>query len=79
MPFCYILYSQKLTKYYTGACIDLDRRLHEHNTGHSKFTATGAPWSLVYKEEFETLPLAKKREAYIKKQKSKKFIEKLIG
>ena len=74
----YILYSEKLNKYYVGACIDMGRRLYEHNIGHSKFTSTGTPWKLVYTEVFETLPLAKQREAYIKKQKSRKYIEQLI-
>lgn len=75
MPFCYILYSEKLNKYYVGACTDINRRLYEHNIGHSKFTSTGIPWRVVYKEAFENLTEAKKREAYIKKQKSRKFIE----
>ncbi len=66
MPYCYIIYSAKLSKYYVGACINLQRRLYEHNIGHSKFTATGLPWILKYNEEFETLKLAKKRETEIK-------------
>ncbi|WP_084438890.1 GIY-YIG nuclease family protein [Algoriphagus mannitolivorans] len=37
----YILYSKKLNKSYVGACIDLKRRLYEHNLGHTKFTSTG--------------------------------------
>ncbi|MBK9149734.1 MAG: GIY-YIG nuclease family protein [Saprospiraceae bacterium] len=78
MPFCYILYSPKIDKYYTGACIDLDRRIYEHNIGHSKFTKTGNPWSLVYSEQFEDLSSAKKREAEIKKKKSRKYIEALF-
>ncbi len=79
MPFTYILYSQKLNKYYVGACIDMDRRLYEHNIGHSKFTSTGVPWQLKYTEMFETLAEAKKRELQIKKMKSRKYIEELIA
>ena len=79
MPFTYILYSQKLDKYYVGACIDLDRRLYEHNIGHSKYTKTGMPWKIVYTEEFGTLPEAKKRELQIKKMKSRTYIENLIS
>jgi len=75
MPYCYIIYSEKLDKYYIGACIDMERRLYEHNIGHSTFTSTGIPWILKYKEFYETLPLAKKRELIIKKKKSRKFIE----
>ncbi len=79
MPCMYILYSEKLNKFYIGACIDIERRLYEHNIGHSKFTASGVPWMLKYTEEFETLQEAKKRELYIKKMKSRKYIEDLIA
>ena len=78
MPYTYIIYSAKLNKYYVGACIDLERRLHEHNIGHSKFTSLGMPWILRYKEYFETLQQAKKRELNIKKMKSRKYIESLL-
>ena len=79
MAYTYILYSEKLNKYYVGACIDIDRRLKEHNTGHSKYTSTGLPWILKYKEEFETLQEAKKRELAIKKMKSRIYIEGLFS
>jgi putative endonuclease len=79
MAFVYILYSEKLNKYYVGACIDIERRLYEHNIGHSKFTSTGMPWRLMYTEEHATLQLAKRRELEIKKKKSRMYIEKLIG
>ena len=78
MPYTYILFSEKLNKYYIGACIDIDRRLYEHNIGHSKFTSTGIPWLLKYSERFATLQQAKKRELQIKKKKSRKYIESLI-
>jgi putative endonuclease len=79
MPFVYIIYSVKINKYYVGACTDLVRRLHEHNTGHSKFTSTGRPWELKFKEPFQTLQEAKTREMAIKKMKSRRYIEALIG
>ena len=78
MPFCYILFSEKLNKFYVGACTDLQRRLFEHNIGHSKFTSTGIPWIVVFKKEFQTLTEAKNFERNIKKQKSRKYIETLI-
>ena len=76
---CYILYSLKLNKYYVGSTTDIERRLEEHNRGKEKFTKTGSPWRLVYKEEFGELRQARQREYYIKKMKSRKFIEDLIG
>ncbi|MEO8819963.1 MAG: GIY-YIG nuclease family protein [Ginsengibacter sp.] len=79
MPYTYILFSEKINKYYIGACINIERRLYEHNTGHSKFTSTGIPWTLKYSEFFETLNEAKRRESAIKKMKSRKYIESLIG
>ncbi|MFT3935201.1 MAG: GIY-YIG nuclease family protein [Chitinophagaceae bacterium] len=79
MPYTYIIYSEKLDKYYVGACIDMERRLYEHNIGHSTFTSTGIPWTLKYKEYFNSLPEAKKREMYIKRMKSRKYIESLIA
>ena len=75
----YILYSEKLNKYYIGACIDMERRLYEHNIGHSKFTSLGIPWKLLYTEKFEDLAAAKKRELQLKKMKSRKYIEELIS
>jgi len=79
MPFIYILYSSRLNKYYVGACTDLERRLHEHQIGHSKFTSTGIPWILKHTEEYSSLAEAKKRELIIKKMKSRKYIEGLFG
>lgn len=79
MPFTYILYSAKLNKYHLGACLELSRRMYEHNIGRSRFTSAGIPWECVYIEEHPTLPVAKKREREIKKMKSRKYIENLIG
>jgi len=79
MPFTFIICSQKLNKYNVGACTDLDHRLYEHNIGHSKFTSTGTLWELKYKKEYATLLAAKEYERRIKKMKSRKYIEDLIG
>ena len=78
MAWVYILYSEKIDKYYVGACTDFDRRFYEHNLGRSKFTSTGIPWELVYKEEWEDLVLAKQLELKIKKMKSRIYIQELI-
>src|SRR5437867_1337789 len=72
--YCYILYSPSLDKYYVGSTTDIARRVQEHNRGKDKFTRTGRPWTLVYREEFERLIEARGRERYIKRMKSRKFI-----
>jgi putative endonuclease len=79
MPVTYILYSSKLDKYYVGACTNLERRLYEHNIGHTMFTSRGIPWELRFSKAFETLQEAKQYELKIKKMKSRKYIEALIG
>jgi putative endonuclease len=75
----YILFSEKINKYYIGSTTDIERRITDHNRGKEKFTKTGIPWILVYTETFEDLIDARRREQYIKKQKSRKFIEALVS
>ncbi|HWY11831.1 MAG TPA: GIY-YIG nuclease family protein, partial [Bacteroidia bacterium] len=38
-------------KYYVGQTGDLEDRLFRHNLGSGKFTKTGIPWELIWKEE----------------------------
>jgi putative endonuclease len=78
MPCTYILYSQKLDKYYIGSCINMDIRLRQHNSGVSKFTRVGIPWIVAYAEEYTLLSDARRRELQIKRMKSRKYIEDLI-
>jgi putative endonuclease len=57
MPyFTYILFSQKLQKYYVGSTNNLIKRLERHNLGHTTFTKTGIPWVLVFYEKFDSRP-----------------------
>ncbi len=74
----YILYSDGLNKYYVGHTQDITDRLQRHNQGRSKATKSGIPWKVVYKEVCKTKSEAYNRELYIKKQKSRVYIENLI-
>jgi putative endonuclease len=74
----YMIYSEKIDRYYTGVTNDLAWRLERHNQGWGRFTKSGIPWKLVYTEVFKTKSEALKRERAIKKRKSRKYIEKLI-
>ena len=78
MFFIYIIYSAKLNRYYTGSCEDVYSRLLRHNSSLVTATKYGVPWVLRYSETFETRQEALKREHYIKKMKSRKYIEELI-
>ncbi len=75
---CYIIYSQKLDKYYVGHSEDMQERLAQHNSGISAFTAKAADWVLVYIELFDSREKAFRREREIKKKKSRNYIEWLI-
>jgi putative endonuclease len=78
MFFIYILYSEKLDRYYTGSSEDVSKRLERHNSARVSATRNGIPWILKYTETFNTRQDALKRELYIKKMKSRKYIEELI-
>jgi putative endonuclease len=78
MYYCYILYSQKIDKFYIGSTGDLEGRLHRHNTSSKGFTSTGKPWELKYYEAFEEKSDALGRETQLKKWKSRDAILKLI-
>jgi len=75
----YILQSERNGSYYVGYSEDVVRRLELHNAGKIKATRYRRPYRLVYQEIYQTETEARQREYYIKSQKSKKFIEGLIG
>jgi putative endonuclease len=81
MHFLYIIYSTRLNEYYTGETVDTDIRLDQHNTGffHAAYTSKTNDWEIVLKLQFDSINNARKAEAFIKKMKSRKFIESLIN
>ena len=77
--FVYILYSQKIDRYYIGYSQDPILRLNtRHNLGKVKATANGAPYQLVKMKEFHSETLAMAEEKRLKKAKSRVYLEKLI-
>jgi len=74
----YILYSEKLNRYYVGYTNDMARRISEHNRPKGKYTDLGIPWKLVHSESYDTKNEAMSRERYIKSKKSKQFISDLV-
>ena len=80
MFYTYILYSESIDQYYTGyTSVGVDRRLARHNSGSSPSTKPGIPWKVRYVKSFETKTEAIKWENFIKRQKSRRFIKKLIA
>ena len=77
MYFIYILESELNASYYVGYTNDVQRRLSDHNNSlHLSYTAKFRPWKI--KAVFEIagdVSVAMKAEKFIKKQKSRSFID----
>ena len=79
MYYCYVLYSEKLDKYYIGSTGALEGRLQRYNTSNHGFTATRKPWEIKYFETFGTKSEALKREIQLKNWKNRKSLEELFA
>jgi len=80
MFYVYILYSEKLNRFYIGSTDNVQKRISEHNsaTYADAFTSRGIPWN-----QFLTIDDLESHQAYaierhIKKMKSRKYISDLI-
>ncbi|MFC6875629.1 GIY-YIG nuclease family protein [Flavobacterium myungsuense] len=79
MFYVYILYSKTVDKYYVGSCQNIQERLNNHLNSRSKYTKIAKDWELKYSESFDSRSEACRREMQIKKMKSRKYIESLLG
>ncbi|MBI3719480.1 MAG: GIY-YIG nuclease family protein [Sphingobacteriales bacterium] len=76
----YILFSPGRNKYYVGHTADnITERIRKHKSNHKGFTGNTNDWRLVYSHMYETKKEAYARERIVKKWKSRRMIEKLIG
>ncbi|MCK4920916.1 MAG: GIY-YIG nuclease family protein [Bacteroidales bacterium] len=66
--------------YYTGSCLDLEKRLIQHKDKEfsSSFTSKADDWKLFLKIDGLEYNQARKIEAHIKKMKSKEYIKNLV-
>jgi putative endonuclease len=80
MFYLYILYSSHSDLFYVGYSDDPFRRLTEHNTSdHNTFTSKHRPWELMAIYQCgDSRNQAVAIEKFIKKQKSRNLIRKLI-
>ena len=78
--FVYILYSESSDKYYVGSTNNWTTRLDSHNNSDRiTYTSKYRPWKLVAVfEAGNSRSEAMQIEKFIKKQKSRKFIERLV-
>ncbi|MCE1200464.1 MAG: GIY-YIG nuclease family protein [Marinilabiliales bacterium] len=80
MPATYILFSEKLNKFYIGAThAEPAERLKKHLTDHDGFTAKAKDWRIVFSHEFSNYSDALALEKKIKSWKSRKRIESFIN
>jgi len=79
MASVYILYSNKLDRFYIGSCKDLSGRLDQHlNKDFTKsFTAKVDDWKLYLSIDDLIYQQARLIESHIKRMKSKVYIENL--
>jgi putative endonuclease len=79
--FLYILQSKRTGRHYVGVSDHLERRIEQHNNPRdnpSRWTRGGGPWKLVFVQEFSSAVEALRAEKYVKRMKSRAFIEKII-
>ncbi len=78
MFFAYVLRSKKNGRLYTGSTDNVQRRLEEHNSGHSKATRYIRPFELLHAEQFATRADAVQRERELKTGKGRDELRRLL-
>ena len=76
--YVYILYSEIANRYYIGSTSNTEERIHRHNAGATPSTKNGRLWKIAYTEICESKTEALKREIYLKRMKSRVYLENLI-
>ncbi|NQU40223.1 MAG: GIY-YIG nuclease family protein [Lentisphaerae bacterium] len=77
--YIYILQSESGDHQYIGSCLDPDRRLAEHMSGHVKATAGKGPWRRVGLLQFPTATLARKAEHWLKRLRRREYTEMILA
>jgi putative endonuclease len=70
----YILRSTVDGKRYIGYTNNIERRLKEHNSGHTKSTKLRAPFVVSYQETVSSRIEARARERYFKSGAGRRFL-----
>ena len=77
----YVLYSEKLGRFYIGACHDdLESRIRKHNSheyGNHRFTAKAGDWALFLTIHCESFSQAIRIEKHLKRMKSSVYLKNL--
>ncbi len=79
MWYTYVLKSTVNGRHYTGSTNNLERRIAEHNSGKTKSTSLTRPFTLVYKEEYNTRLEARRRELFLKTGQGRELLKNILG
>ena len=79
MATVYVLYSPSIDKFYIGSCTELAERFSQHLSDYfpGAFTGQTKDWSLYFKIDHLDYSQARNIEDYIKRMKSRKYINNL--
>ena len=73
---CYVLYSEKYNKHYTGFTSNIEARFLSHNVLDKKsFTSKYRPWKIIFTKEFQIKSEAILFEKWLKSGKGRDFIK----
>ena len=80
MFYVYIIWSEKLNRFYTGTIDDVLKRLEQHNSVvyDNSFTSKGIPWTLFLVIDCKSSEQAYAVEKHIKQMKSSIYIRNLM-
>ncbi len=73
--YVYLLQSEVDNSWYIGFTNDLNRRLSEHNNGHSFYTKRKIPWILIYYDVSFNKYDAIAREKYLKSGMGRRYLK----
>jgi putative endonuclease len=79
MYFAYVLKSIEHDFFYKGHCVDLERRLAQHNSGMTVSIKPYIPFKLIYFEEFQIEQQAILREKYFKSAAGRRFLKQKLA
>lgn len=77
--FVYILYSEKVDRFYVGQSDNILERMCDHLSGQSPYIPIAKDWVLMHTETYSTRTESLIRENAIKRKKSRKSIEWIIS
>ena len=77
--YVYILWSEKLGKYYIGSTKRLRNRVKRHNNCLERYTKTGIPWVLVTYRWLRNGKYARVEEVRLKKLKGNREFNKIVN